>query len=290
MELTHLRQFKAVAETENVAAASKLLFISQPSLHRTIKRLEAELGCELFDRSGRRLKLNTQGKIVLSYAAAMLNTADELESSFSRRSLIPQKTLQIGTTSDSIMNYLIPAYPYEAPAFSTKLYNKESYLLKSHLLDGSLDLVISGEMVLDKDVRNKYLFSDRIWVSVPMADPLSRKRALRLKDLHGKVLVATNNNSLFNWFIENKLADSGIDMPIFWCSNLLGCYQMVEKFEYLYVTSSVTTQHLELKNRKFIPLADIEGCLYPYYASYLKRSERHIAPLLNWIAANYENL
>lgn len=290
MELTHLRQFKAVAETENVAAASKLLFISQPSLHRTIKKLEEELGCELFDRSRRRLKLNMQGKIVLSYATAMLGAVDELEESFSSRSLTPKKTLQIGTTSDSILNYLIPAYPDGDLAVSTKLCSKESYLLKSRLLEGNLDLIISGEMIMDKDVRNRYLFSDRIWVSVPLSDPLSKKRTLRLKDLHGKVLVATNSNSLFNWFIKNKVADSGIDMPIFWCSNLMGCYQMVEKFEYFYLTSSITTQHLELQNRKFIPLADVEGCLYPYYASYLKRKEKQISPFLSWVIAHYDNI
>lgn len=290
MELTHLRQFKAVAETENVAAASKLLFISQPSLHRTIKKLEEELGCELFDRSGRRLKLNMQGKIVLSYANAMLDAVEEMEKGFSKKSRLPQKTLQIGTTSDSVLNYVIPTYPNGELAVSTKLYGKEKYLLKSRLLDGNLDLVISGEMILDKDVRNRYLFSDRICVSVPLSDPLARKRALRLKDLQGKILVATNSNSLFNWFIQNKVADSGIDMPIFWCSNLLGCYQMIEKFEYLYVASSITTQHLELQNRRFIPLADVEGCLYPYYASYLKRSERQVGPFLSWVSANYENL
>lgn len=290
MELTHLRQFKAVAETENVAAASKLLFISQPSLHRTIKKLEEDLGCELFDRSGRRLKLNMQGKIALSYASAMLDAVGEIEESFFKTSVLPPKMLQIGTTSDSILNYLIPIYPNENPAFSTKLYNKESYLFKSRLLDEKLDLVISGEMITDKDIRNKYLFSDRIWISIPLSDPLSRKRTLRLKDLQGKILVATNSNALFNWFIKNKVADSGIDMPIFWCSNLMGCYQMVEKFEYLYVTSSVATQHMELQNRKFIPLADVEGCLYPYYASYLKRNEKQITPFLNWVSAHYENL
>lgn len=54
MELNQLNQFKIVAETENLTkAAENILFVSQPALSISIKKLEDELGTPLFDREGK---------------------------------------------------------------------------------------------------------------------------------------------------------------------------------------------------------------------------------------------
>ena len=65
MELLHLQYFRTVAEELNFTHAAKRLFISQPALSMTIKKLERELDTELFNRNGRTITLTNQGQILL---------------------------------------------------------------------------------------------------------------------------------------------------------------------------------------------------------------------------------
>ena len=63
MELTQLRYFAEAAETENLSKAAQNLHISQPTLSKAIHKLEEELGAPLFERNGKRVILNSNGRI-----------------------------------------------------------------------------------------------------------------------------------------------------------------------------------------------------------------------------------
>ncbi|AMV61468.1 Chromosome initiation inhibitor [Pediococcus damnosus] len=83
MNLTHLRYFSVVANQESITKASELLFVSQSAVSKTIKQLESELNVKLFDRVGRTIKLNRNGKLFYSYVNDSLNLLDRGISSVS---------------------------------------------------------------------------------------------------------------------------------------------------------------------------------------------------------------
>lgn len=66
MELERFYAFRVVAQTENISRAAELMHVSQPALSQTIRRLEEDWNCPLFDRDGRRIRLNRAGKILLA--------------------------------------------------------------------------------------------------------------------------------------------------------------------------------------------------------------------------------
>ena len=76
MELRDLRYFCTAAETEHISKAAEKLGVSQPFLTKIITQLEEELGCELFDHVGRRVKLNRYGKLLLESANKILDEID----------------------------------------------------------------------------------------------------------------------------------------------------------------------------------------------------------------------
>ena len=72
MELMALRTFQAVVEEGGILAASRKLNTVQSNVTSRIRRLEEELGAELFYRKGRGLELAPPGKVLLDYARRML--------------------------------------------------------------------------------------------------------------------------------------------------------------------------------------------------------------------------
>ncbi|MBQ6315025.1 MAG: LysR family transcriptional regulator [Mogibacterium sp.] len=76
MTLNQLSYFRVVARLENFRAAAEELYISQPSLSRSIDSLEKELGVLLFDRSGRGIVLTKSGRLFLEYVERILEECD----------------------------------------------------------------------------------------------------------------------------------------------------------------------------------------------------------------------
>src|SRR6201987_1457083 len=76
MELRHLRYFVAIAEERSFTRAAERLWVAQPGLSTQIRRLEAELGVQLFERHARGVDLTDAGELFLERARFVLAAAD----------------------------------------------------------------------------------------------------------------------------------------------------------------------------------------------------------------------
>lgn len=77
MNLTGLRYFVSVANFGSITKAAQNAYVSESAVSKTIKQLEQEIGISLFDRQGRTIKLNQQGKIFYSYVSDSLKMLDQ---------------------------------------------------------------------------------------------------------------------------------------------------------------------------------------------------------------------
>lgn len=76
MDVRQLRYFLAVVDEGSVHRAAEQLFVAQPSVTQTIRRLEAELGTELFLRRGRGLTLSPSGTALVAPAREVVRSLD----------------------------------------------------------------------------------------------------------------------------------------------------------------------------------------------------------------------
>ena len=95
MELYHLRYFEKVSRYESISKAAAELHITQPALSKAIAKLEEELGVELFDRQGKRLHLNDQGRYFQSSVKHILAEVADSANSLKRFSAGQEGSLRI---------------------------------------------------------------------------------------------------------------------------------------------------------------------------------------------------
>lgn len=77
MELTQVRYFVAAAQCGSMSKAARQMHVTQPSLSKSVAKLEAEIGCELFDRAGKRIALNEEGRRFLKASLDVLRELDD---------------------------------------------------------------------------------------------------------------------------------------------------------------------------------------------------------------------
>lgn len=108
MNLNQLYYFQTLAKHQHYTIASKELFISQPSLTYAIKELEKELGVTLFDKQGRNIVLNSNGKVFLDYVNQSLDTLDNGIQAMKSQSNDELQVINISVIPTIVNTYLAP--------------------------------------------------------------------------------------------------------------------------------------------------------------------------------------
>ncbi|HJV88223.1 MAG TPA: LysR family transcriptional regulator [Noviherbaspirillum sp.] len=106
--LRQLQIFLAVAHSGSTSAAAGIAALSQSAASAALNELEGALNARLFDRVGKRLVLNDNGRLLLPQARQMLDAAAAIEQQFADADAAGASGLRIGA-STTIGNYLLPA-------------------------------------------------------------------------------------------------------------------------------------------------------------------------------------
>lgn len=99
-----LKSFIAIAETGSFSKAASLVGRTQSALSLQIQKLEKNLGCELFDRGGRKATLTDQGEIFLGYARRIILLQLEVYSRLKEPEV--EGEIRLGTPEDFATHYL----------------------------------------------------------------------------------------------------------------------------------------------------------------------------------------
>jgi len=78
MELQQIKQFREIARTENISKAAETLGLTQATLSQNLKRLEDELGVQLFERVGKKLIINKAGEIMYFHCDEICTSLDKI--------------------------------------------------------------------------------------------------------------------------------------------------------------------------------------------------------------------
>lgn len=180
MELRHLRYFVRVATELHFGRAAEQLGISQPPLSQQIRLLEAELGVQLFERSSRKVRLTSAGRLFLEEAKATLARADHAINVTRRAASGELGELTVGLTASSLFTALVAESIAEFRRLHPDVHLDVSELgfqaQREAVEAGELDigLLRSGpHPILTPELGLIELASDRMFVAMPAGHRLA---------------------------------------------------------------------------------------------------------------------
>ncbi len=192
IELRHLRYFVAVAEELHFGHAAARLHIAQPPLSQQIRKLEEELGCALFARSSRSVKLTAAGEALLERARRTLQRVNgDLEAvrSVGRGEV---GTLTIGFVGSAMLTELptvLGKYRKAFPRVVLRLRENHTASLIEQLREGSVDVGFLRDTDPAADLLAEPVVSEPFVAVAPGKHRLARRGAIAVKSLQEEPFV-----------------------------------------------------------------------------------------------------
>jgi len=157
INLELLRTFKIVAQLGSISKAAKKLCLTQPSITKSIKKLECQLDMILFVREKKGMILTNNGKILYRYIVDSINTLDGVELLAKNINIDEIGKIKIGAGDSVTRNLLkktIVEYKKLHPKITIEISNSSSEDLYSDLRYGRIDIIFINSTVIINE--NKY--------------------------------------------------------------------------------------------------------------------------------------
>lgn len=144
MDIYLLRYFLAVVETGNFTRAAERVFVTQPTLSAGIKKLEQQIGHNLFERTNRRVFLTDAGTRFLPRARAIIHECNVAQQVLDEASQTPVIRLGIlNTLSNRSVGELLQEFRQLQPATAFEIIDGTEQELENRMEDRSLDFALS---------------------------------------------------------------------------------------------------------------------------------------------------
>ena len=193
MELQQIRYFLAVHRHGSFSRAAEECDVSQPALTLAVKKLEGDVGGELFHREGKRLVLTALGRVIqpaLEQAVVGAQSARSLAENFK---LLKKAPLRLGlqsTIGPARIATFLRTFHGRQPGVEITVEDGSFHGLLAKLEQGDLDLaLLSGADAVPDPFRSDKLYAEPYVVVLPAGHALGRLAQIRLADLDGQPYV-----------------------------------------------------------------------------------------------------
>ncbi|MGG3448547.1 LysR family transcriptional regulator [Domibacillus aminovorans] len=209
MELLQLQYFLVVARLEHVTEAARSLHVTQSSLSKTIQRLEEDLGVPLFDRIGRKLRLNEFGSRFLHRAERALFELEQGKQELSDLSSPEHGTLELAVTTASTLPNILREFRKKRPyiQFHVQMLTTQEMITLLHR--GEVDFCLSSPPIEGDDIECQIVFIDPILVAVPKGHRLADRSSVSLTELRDEWFVGVKRGYGTRDFVDSVCKSVG---------------------------------------------------------------------------------
>lgn len=216
MEILQLRYFFTSAQNENFSTTAKLFGVPTTAVSSSVRRLEEELGCKLFDRTHNRIFLNAKGRrlqqALCTVFAELDKAVEDISTEYKDKREI---TVLVRGMRREITN-LLSKFHVMYPEVAFKIAFDENG-------DTVYDIIIDDDKALYANYRKFELYSLRLHLKCAANDPLCQKQ-LSMSDLCDRAFVSMGQESNMHKILTNACIRKGFHPKIAAFCNDIECY------------------------------------------------------------------
>lgn len=223
----------AIVREGGFSKAAEKLYISQPSLSATIKRIEEKLTVPIFDRSSTPISLTEAGREYVRLANEIERMEHDLEQYINDRVNLSVGEIKIGASSlfsSFVLPRMIAEFNKKYPGVRIKIFENNTKNLMRELVGGQLDIVIDNAVIKSESLCYTKCASETLLLAVPDSYAINDELgefALRASDvMNGKHLVANDGVDLersidYPFVLLNSENDTGKRADLLFKKHLL---------------------------------------------------------------------
>jgi DNA-binding transcriptional LysR family regulator len=215
MELRHLRTIAAVARHRSFTKAGEELYLAQSAISQQIRRLEKELGVEVFRRTSRSVELTAEGKVILGYAQRVLAEVDGLHSELEELTGLLRGQLRIGgvyPTGPYDLFSMLADFRAAHPEVAIHMVEDTQEDVLAALRADELDCAFTA---IDPDTLGNEFAATLLWeeefvVALPPGHALCARTQVTFEELAEEDLISYRENSALRRRLERTMAELGL--------------------------------------------------------------------------------
>lgn len=192
LERNHLKIIHAVEQHGSLTAAAKKLCVTQSALSHTVRKLEGNLGTDVWLREGRSLRLTPAGQYLLNIANRVLPLLDHADDKLKQIAQGERGTLRIGMECHPCYQWLmkvVAPFLHAWPDVDVDVKQKFQFGGVGALLDYEIDLLVTPDPFYKSGLSFNPVFDYEQVLVVPKSHTLSIREYARPEDLRDQVLL-----------------------------------------------------------------------------------------------------
>jgi len=279
LESKHLKHFVAVAQHGHFTRAAKALHIAQPALSISIKKLEQNLGVELFRREDRQVSLTDEGKVLYEHAKRILQQLEDAQLAIDELKGLEKGEVRLGAPS-MMGSYFFPqilmAFNSRYPNLKLTLVDAGTRDIRKMLLNGELDIGMIDDVNVPDDLDTDHLLQVEMLAVVAKEHPFAKQKSVSFDAFFDNELVMFKPGYFHRDFLEDKALQCNKEMRFSFETNLLPMILSIVKNEFAITAllELVTQNEKDVVGVPFEPRVKINLSLAWRKHGYLSMADR----------------
>ncbi|MFF2023033.1 LysR family transcriptional regulator [Streptomyces sp. NPDC058171] len=210
MDLLQLRYFRTVARYEHMSRAAEELRVAQPSLSRSIARLEGELGSPLFHRHGRRIRLNQYGAMFLRHVDRALSELDD-----GCRAVREARDTGLGrvsVASETLLTItrLLGSFRDAHPRADVRLFQSNAEEMERQLRVRDVDFCVASQPLTGANLQSIELAREEVLLAVPRGHWLDGRESVTIPEIADQPFVTTRPGHWQRALLDRLFSSEGL--------------------------------------------------------------------------------